>query len=757
MSSSSSPLSTTKSVNNCPAQAPSAPQSQFGSATGTESHHSAQRRSGGSGSIGAGSASLGCLSSPRNSQSFRKPHKNQRRPRLADEDAMVESVSYSSSVDLDAVMRSTNSRRGQTSITHLMNFSLPPRPRNTSRSHYGHGGRRTANWGLGSGYHAVDKARYVNANYRFVVDPKGDYTTQITHPDDHLDWNSVLQILASARTQCSSCPICLSTPVAPRMAQCGHIFCLPCLIRYMHSTDGTQPQPEKKARWKKCPICWDSVYISETRPVRWFTGQEGETPREGGDVLLRLMMRQPGNTLALPRDGADAPSSAEDIPWHFAAEVMDYARVMKGTENYMQSQYDSEVLELERQEREDELMFGEETEWTKKAVKLIRESQEKIRGIGNPPSPQRQPNVISERLRGEPTGFHEGDQEVPEMHLIQHAAKSGQSGGAPTPATRISSDATSATSDCPPTIASARKYPPMTLSTTSLAQTGTRVEGVNNHSHESPYFFYQALIHYYLSPLDIRILKSAFGDYMSFPATILPRVEHISTGHIVDHDLRKRAKYLGHLPYGCEVGFLECDWTDVVSPEVLELFKSEIERRRKRNKDKEVREEKERLRAEKDEEEKRWAAARRKRPSIECETLKEEEFYPLAAPDATRASPPLDTASSPTSSPWPLRNQKGSAFASLGSPSTSPAASRTVWGTAATISSSPTEPPHHDRDISDHDGWLQGWEKDLDEDDMGPLAIAETSSGVSIHGTGRKKKAKAKKITLMSTNARRGA
>jgi hypothetical protein len=98
MSSSSSPLSTTKSANNSQAQTPPAPQSQSGPATGTESHHSAQRRSGGSGSIGAGSASLGCLSSPRNSQSFRKPHKNQRKPRLADEDAMAESVSYSSGV-----------------------------------------------------------------------------------------------------------------------------------------------------------------------------------------------------------------------------------------------------------------------------------------------------------------------------------------------------------------------------------------------------------------------------------------------------------------------------------------------------------------------------------------------------------------------------------------------------------------------------------------------------------------------------------
>jgi hypothetical protein len=74
----------------------------------------------------------------------------------------------------------------------------------------------------------------------------------------------------------------------------------------MHSNDDSAPLPEKKARWKKCPICWDSVYMSETRPVRWYIGQEGTPPREGEDVVLRLVMRQPGSTLALPRDGADA-------------------------------------------------------------------------------------------------------------------------------------------------------------------------------------------------------------------------------------------------------------------------------------------------------------------------------------------------------------------------------------------------------------------------------------------------------------------
>jgi hypothetical protein len=165
-------------------------------------------------------------------------------------------------------MRNSNSRRGQTSITHLMNFTLPPRPQDY-RNTIGRGTRRGNIYGIGSGHHSSDKARYIHANYRFIVKPHSDYKPQAVNADQHLDWNDVLQILASSVSQEASCPICLSHPVAPRMAKCGHIFCLPCLIRYMHSTDDTNPMPEKKARWKKCPICWDTIYISETKPVRW--------------------------------------------------------------------------------------------------------------------------------------------------------------------------------------------------------------------------------------------------------------------------------------------------------------------------------------------------------------------------------------------------------------------------------------------------------------------------------------------------------
>lgn len=506
----------------------------------------------------------------------------------------------------------------------------------------------------------------------------------------------------------------------------------------MQSEDEAKPIPEKKARWKKCPICFDSIYISETRPVRWYVGQEGDAPREGSDVVLRLIMRATGSTLALPRDGADILGKDEDIPWYLAAEVMDYARIMKGSEDYMSEQYDGYIQELEQQTKEDELMFGEDNvEWMRKAIRMIQESKEKVQGIGNPPT-----NVVKPpeaKPKRPPILF----QEAPDMYIQTTTSKSAIA----TPLSDTITQNVEETGTTPPTHGSS-----------FTAQTRNKPQ---HESHTpSEYYFYQALLHYYLSPLDIRILKAAFGSFSALPSTILPRVERVSTGHIVDDDLRKRTKYLAHLPYGCEVGFLECDWTDTIPPKILDQFKSDIDRRRKRNQDKEAREEKARLRAEKEEDEK-FASARRKRPLLpQDETFSANDFQPLTRA-ADEGGVPSDADNTGTSPPW--ANRQGHGYDSLASPSTSPSAPRTVWGTAVIAPSSPVLRAPIDPQMDD--GWLQGWEKDsLHEDDVlaqvQAISLGESSSAGAaspVSGPSGGKKKKNKKITLMSTNARRGA
>ncbi|KAL9110928.1 MAG: hypothetical protein Q9227_004543 [Pyrenula ochraceoflavens] len=764
MSSTSGPLSsssksisaTTSSISSAYGQ--QAPQGGFD--TGS------QRRPGGSGSFGAGSATR-YSPSPRNHQPQKKQNKAQRRAKLADEDAIAES----------AAMKSINSRKGQTSITHLMQFALPPRPYFQPQSHHQNNRyqRKNPTWGLGSGYHAIDKARYVHANYRFIVRPNRDYSAQVSDSDVHLQWDCILQVLASAQTQAASCPICLSDPVAPRMAKCGHIFCLPCLIRYMHSTDDTNPIPEKRARWKKCPICEDSIYISEVRPVRWFIGQEASMLREGGDVLLKLVAREPGTTLALPRDAAEMLSQQEDIPWYHVAEVIDYARFMKGGEDYMTEQYTVEIQELEEQEKNDGLIFGEDATWTRKAVASITDAMDKIKGIGNPPDAASQP----ERPHRSPIFFESPNENAPQAYTFQRTTRAGQSLPSTSPAlttqTAVAgqSDQTHSEDVACEGSQVITKVEQLNLSgpESSQQKLNSRSRQLQptrsgHHPQVDTFFFYQALPNFYLSPLDIRILKSAYGSFSSFPSTILPRVEHISTGHVIDDDLRRRAKYMAHLPYGCEVNFLECDWTGSVSSKILEQFSAEIARRRQKNNEKARREEKERQIAEQKEKDQMWAAARRKRPSISDKPhFSEADFAPLAQLDNQDGqSTSVEDSHLSSSPPWSTSRIHSSSFATLASPGTSPEAPRTVWGTAAVRSNSPPPPePEPQRPVDD--GWLQGWEEDLLDDGdavaMVEASMAEEKAGAgsrlpSLGNSGGKKK-KGKKITLMSTNARRGA
>jgi hypothetical protein len=228
----------------------------------------------------------------------------------------------------------------------------------------------------------------------------------------------------------------------------------------------------------------------------------------------------------------------------------------------------------------------------------------------------------------------------------------------------------------------------------------------------------------------------------------------------VDDDLRKRAKYLAHMPYGCEVSFLECDWTDLINSSVLEMYKGDILRRRRRNHDKEAREERDRIRAEKEDDEKRMSSIRRRRPSLIEKSFSESDFQPLASREMLGSSPGESAlASTP---PWGNQRQHSS-FATLATPGTSPDTHRTVWGTTAVAPASPplTAAPEPAQPVDD--GWLQGWEKDLlDESDALAMvdasiqAESSTKSG-STGGQGGGKKGKKKKITLMSTNARRAA
>lgn len=115
----------------------------------------------------------------------------------------------------------------------------------------------------------------------------------------------------------------------------------------------------------------------------------------------------------------------------------------------------------------------------------------------------------------------------------------------------------------------------------------------------SSYYYYQAAsgMPIFLHPLDIKILLSHFNGYAAFPDTITVRVQSY-TESTVNDDLRKRCKYLSHLPESADVVFVETDLEGVVGQEGLKAFERALTARRTRRRERDRKDDKARARAE---------------------------------------------------------------------------------------------------------------------------------------------------------------
>ncbi|KAK9367337.1 hypothetical protein V1509DRAFT_182304 [Lipomyces kononenkoae] len=663
------------------------------------------------------------VATPRNNQSQRQQHKNSRKSNHNSKPTINMNDGFPDSEGVLAeryLFTPSRSRRSQVSISHLLNFSLPPRDSVAHRRHI------PPSWQK-QGSYAADKAHFVNANFRFVVHSDGDYTAQALDPDLLIPWHLILQVLVSKHTQASSCPICLSdNPVASRMARCGHIFCLPCMMRMLDSEMPSRINGDDGGQTKKkrniCPLCLENLSLSDAKPVKWmdYPGDESGVPEVGKDVVLRLVMRKPGSILALPRDGGERPSNLNDIPWHFAAEVKQYARIMKGTEDYFVEEFEREIRELEFMEQEDGAVFGEDGEWTRKAIERICDAMESIKGIGNVPKRGTDHSIPSERSR------QRNKKDFPHDFGANSFASEQDVRDGPY----------------------SSKSPSSARSSTSTSRSrSTSVRESLSSSPDSPYYFYQPrdATNCFLAQLDIRILKAAFGSFATFPSTVLVRVERIISDQLVDDEFRKRNKYLGHLPTACLICILECDWTDVVKPEVLEQFAEDLEKRRKQRRDKDVKEERARQKAVKEEEESRYRdqlaggshRAGVDSPFREGGILDDFGSYEQF-PELIRGSPISDSSAWPTLSPSSSEN--------VITPSSSPVARTTVWGTPAVSFSRVGDALGvNDEPEATDDAWSNWVDDKLSEQTAREDSVSSTASSSS----GKKKKPK--KLVLMST------
>eukprot|EP00842_Homolaphlyctis_polyrhiza_P003413 jgi/Hompol1/4072/HPOL_000903-RA len=369
------------------------------------------------------------------------------------------------------------------SLNHLINFSFPPRQQHTSSSSVSR--RRNKN----AVYEPYNKQRFVNANFRFILKEGKQYTPYLTDPDIVVEWEDIDQ------------------------------------VHYLHL--GEQA-------WRKCPICYDSIYNRDLKSVRVELGAAIGRPMVSSPatVAFTLMKRRVGSTIALPVAVSELWSIEASPPSISLASASRFSKLLVSSKAYRDTVAQNDIRQLQlaiRDQLAQAAVYKHVPGWDSEKpfmemclvdIKASLEAQA--------------PSTLQAQTNQQPYA----------SRPISLAVSTSEG-------TTLSRSPDSATSP---------------IASTSPA-----------------FYFYQAqdgqLV--FLHPLDIKILKSAYGDYEKFPETIQATVLSAQES-TMNMDLRKRCKYLDHLPLSCDVTFCETDLTSIVSADVLAQFSREMDARMNR-------------------------------------------------------------------------------------------------------------------------------------------------------------------------------
>ncbi|KAF9285216.1 hypothetical protein BGZ68_004046 [Mortierella alpina] len=502
-----------------------------------------------------------------------------------------------------------NNKKNQVSLNHLLNFSFPVReePQNTGPVRR----RRNAN------YQPFDKDKFINANFRFLLNPRSDYAVFTMDADVRVQWEDIEQVLIAVP---QSCPICLQPPVAPRITKCGHVYCFSCILHYLALS-------ESNKAWRKCPICWDAIYEKDLKSVRSVQEEhdlydQGEkeiakqiASKQEVHLEMRLIQRSLNSTVALPRshtfplDEHVLPEELKgQLPLEFHPDAMLFSRLMITTLDRTLAELDRDIQSIEFSVEEsksfDAASHSEELVFFEMAIDKIQEKKDKIREEAKffPKAALSRERILRQHFdhsakddAASPPQLEDTEPVAPARPAVSYAVM-GPEAYELAQASNIPSLG-SAPDGVESQAASNGDLESDTVSSETAKAPKARTRVPNQIT--TLFYFYQASNghHLYLQPLDIRILKQHFESYERFPDTITVKVLGIEETSLTE-EVRKKCKYLGHLPLGCDVSFLDVELEGIVGPEGVRPFEQELRMRRSKRKEKEAKEERERLQRE---------------------------------------------------------------------------------------------------------------------------------------------------------------
>ncbi|KAJ3263850.1 hypothetical protein HDU77_009875 [Chytriomyces hyalinus] len=469
-------------------------------------------------------------------------------------------------------------KRGEISLNHLINFSFPVREVPAIAT--------TVRRKKSSLLPTFNKEKFINANYRFVLKP-APYTVHLKNPDSPLPWHQILEIVIPYPVhKHPTCPICLSPPVAPRSTRCGHVFCSPCLLRYLDSGP-------KGGDYGTCPVCLEYVYSKDARCVTFHGVEEWSSGYNGHMVLMKRSLT---STIALPNSSFVHSTNA---PPYWISEHKSFAHLLLGTKEEHISRLRKDYNELGQVLLD---LFQEE-----KAFRAAGSSGSQLHtDLAIQTAAERKyveaaRVIIKSGMDDVDNRSWEIDYEADSVNLVPGytPAKNGGRKSSPTKAGGRAMSRDKREAEVKPSDASAVSDTVVASSirgrSSSPKRPNARDESnskqINSRTGQPSaefYYFYQAHDgqHMYLHPLDIKILKQEFKEYSNFPDAIFGRVLSVQES-TMNEDLRKRCRYMSHLPLSCDVNFCEMELSAVVSADTLAIFEKELSHRREAHSKKE--------------------------------------------------------------------------------------------------------------------------------------------------------------------------
>lgn len=471
----------------------------------------------------------------------------------------------------DCVEEALRKGNRKVNLNHLLNFSLTPRESDCHHHHYWPGPRSRR---PPPAKHS--KEQFLQANCQFVV---REGTMCRWNPDVPVAWELVHEVRVlqqqSTTGQEERCPVCLGTPRAAQTPPCGHVYCWSCLLHYLALSD----RP-----YRPCPICDRPFSAQQLRRV---VPQPRRGYQPGDEITMCLMRRQKNQPGAQPMP-ADLWRVDDLEPFNINREerLTCHQRVLVACPKQLGAMLDREESELRSQLLEE----GDAPEacFVQAALQALQRRREDLeKEVG--------PLDVNANSQGHQlTVDAEGNIEVPACgEQLQVVNDTNDDNGdlvpymmnSPHPDShemrgreRCISSGSSGAED---SIVGAEdlEMPVCTATNAGSNNSGCR-EGIPG---GDSFYYFQAADGQpvFLHALNARMLVHEYGALELAPVKFTARIVEIE-GASIDNELRRRLRYLRHLPLTCEIQVVEVQLEPpVIKQATMEHFAADVEKRRR--------------------------------------------------------------------------------------------------------------------------------------------------------------------------------